>query len=133
MDYGVVFFKKLYDMGNPYSALEVKNGFALEMFYCSGPYADNVFYIPQFDVAVVAEDDGDAIICLDILGEKTAGIKEIMSAFGKEKLIMGFTPTDCEGFIVEKNTDDDTTLFILKGSENIFKENQLLFPLISHT
>ncbi len=126
-------FKKLYLMGNPYSALEVKNGFALEMFYCGGPYADNVFYIPQYNVAVVAEEDGEAIICLDILGEKAADIKEIMSAFGKEKLVMGFTPAETDGFAVEKNTDDDTTLFILKDSENIFSENQLLFPLISHT
>ena len=129
----VAFFRKLYDMGNPYSALEVKNGFALEMFYCGGPYADNVFYIPQYNVAVVAEEDGNSIICLDILGEKITGIKEIMSAFGKEKLIMGFTPADCGGFAVKENTDDDTTLFILKGNENIFSKNQLLFPMIAHT
>ena len=129
----VVLFKNLYNMGNPYSDFEVKNGFALEMFYCGGPYADNVFYIPQYNVAVVAEEEGDAIVCLDILGEKTADAKEIMSAFGKEKLIMGFTPADTDGFAVKENTDDDTTLFVYKKGENVFSGRQLLFPLIAHT
>ncbi len=132
-DEDVAFFRKYYDKGNSFSALEVKNGFALEMFYCGGPYADNVFYIQKYDAVVVAETDENSVTCLDILGGENFTIEEIMSAFGRKKLIMGFTPRDKSGFEIKELWDEDTVLFVLKSGENIFSGSQLLFPLISHT
>lgn len=32
-----------------------------------------------------------------------------------------------------KYVDEDTHLFVLGGKENIFRENRLYFPEISHT
>ncbi len=132
-DEDVAFFRKYYDKGNSFSALEVKNGFALEMFYCGGPYADNVFYIQKYDAVIVAESDENSVTCLDILGGENYTIEEIMSAFGKERLIMGFTPQDKIGFEIKELDDEDTVLFVHNTGENIFGDNQLLFPLISHT
>lgn len=132
-DTDMAFFRKYYDKGNRFSDLEVKNGFALEMFYCSGPYSENVFYIEKYDAVVVAETDENSVTCLDIFGGEYCTTEEIMSAFGREKLIMGFTPQDKTGFEIKQLDDEDTVLFVYTGGENIFSGNQLLFPLISHT
>lgn len=132
-DKDVAVLKEYYRKGNSFSALEVKNGFALEMFYLGGPYADNVFYIEEYDAVVVAEKDDDTVTCLDIFGGENYTLEEIMSAFGCRKLIMGFTPKDIKGFTISPVDDEDTVLFVHTSGENVFAENRLLFPLIAHT
>ena len=129
----VALFKSYYKKGNSFSAFEVKNGFALEMFYCGGPYSENVFYIDEYDAVVVAETDENTVTCLDIFGGESFTAEEIMSVFGCKKLAMGFTPKDTQSFETAVIDDEDTTLFVLKGGENIFAENKLLFPMIAHT
>ena len=132
-DKDVAVLKEYYRKGNGFSALEVKNGFALEMFYLGGPYADNVFYIEEYDAVVVAEKDDDTVTCLDIFGGGSYTLEEIMSALGCRKLIMGFTPKDIKGFTISPVDDEDTVLFVHSSGENVFAENRLLFPLIAHT
>ena len=112
---------------------EVKNGFALEMFYLGGPYSENVFYIEKYDATVVAETDGNTVTCLDIFGGQGYSAEEIMSAFGCEKLVMGFTPKDSTGFDIQPINDEDTVLFVYSGGENIFSDKKLLFPTTAHT
>ena len=129
----VQFFREHYEKGNSFSDFEVKNGFALEMFYLGGPYSENVFYIEKYDATVVAETDGNTVTCLDIFGGQGYSAEEIMSAFGCEKLVMGFTPKDSTGFDIQPINDEDTVLFVYSGGENIFSDKKLLFPLISHT
>ena len=129
----VALFKSYYEKGNSFSAFEVKNGFALEMFYCGGPYSENVFYIDEYNAVVVAETDENTVTCLDIFGGGNYTAEEIMSAFGKEKLAMGFTPKDSTGFDIQPINDEDTVLFVYSGGENIFSDKKLLFPMISHT
>ena len=126
-------FKKYYEMGNSFSALEIKNGIALEMFYLGGLYSDNVFYLPDFDCVVVCEAGENSLVCLDILGGKKYCLKEIAAVFGKERLIMGFTPKYITDFEIKELQNDDTTLFVFEKCENIFSDSKLLFPLISHT
>ena len=129
----VALFKSYYEKGNSFSAFEVKNGFALEMFYCGGPYSENVFYIKEYDSVVVAETDENTVTCLDIFGGQGYSAEEIMSVFGCKKLVMGFTPKDTHGYETAVINDEDTTLFVYKNGENIFADSQLLFPLIAHT
>ena len=125
--------KRYYEKGNSFSAFEVKNGFALEMFYLGGPYRENVFYIEKYDAVVVAETEDNTVTCLDIFGGKGYSMEEIMSAFGCERLVMGFTPKDSTGFDIQPINDEDTVLFVYSGGENIFSDKKLLFPMIAHT
>ncbi len=129
----VKFFRRYYEKGNSFSALQVKNGFALEMFYLGGPYVDCVYYLPEYDAVVVAEREENALVCLEIFGGMGYSIDEITAVFGKERLIMGFTPKDVQGFETAVVNDEDTTLFVYKNGENIFADSRLMFPLISHT
>ena len=127
--------KKYYMTGNPFSAMKVQNGFALEMFYLSGPYSSCVYYLPQHDAVVVAEKDGDKLTVLDIFCEKGKDLDSILSTFcqGETEVTLGFTPVNKDGWRVTLFDDDDTTLFVHKDGENIFSGKQLLFPLIAHT
>lgn len=130
----VALFKKYYDMGNPFSALSVTQGFALEMFYLGGPYADCVYYIPSADAVVVAEKDGDRLTVLEILC-KDADMDSVLATLcdGETKVQLGFTPRDTDSWNIQPLCDDDTTLFVYSKGENIFASGRLLFPLIAHT
>lgn len=49
-----------------------------------------------------------------------------------KKVNLGFTPININGFEKNMLNDDDNTLFILKGMENIFEDNNLMLPVLSH-
>ena len=128
-------FRKFYDVGNPFSALTVINGFALEMFYLTGPYSDCVYYLPQYDAVAVAEAGEKNLTLLDVFCTADKNLDDIVSVIcdGQTKVSVGFTPLNTIGYEKQLLDDDDTTLFVHKDSENIFASEQLLFPLIAHT
>ncbi len=127
--------KKYYAKGNPFSAMAVLNGFALEMFYLSGPYSSCVYYLPQYDAVLVAEKDGDKLTVLDVFCGADKNLDSILTTFcqGKTEVSLGFTPVNRDSWQVTLFDDKDTTLFVHKDGENIFSGRQLLFPLIAHT
>lgn len=127
--------KKYYNLGNPFSALPVINGFALQMFYLGGPYCENVYYLPEQDAVVVFEKDGDRLTVLDIFCSPDKNIDDILCCLcdGETSIILGFTPKDKDSWNIQLLNDEDTTLFVHKDGENIFSGRQLLFPLIAHT
>ena len=131
----VAMVKKYYNLSNPFSALSVINGFALQMFYLGGPYSENVYYLPKQDAVVVCEKDGDSLTVLDIFCSENKNIDDILSALcDKEtEISLGFTPKDTDSWNIQLLNDEDTTLFIHKDGENVFSGRQLLFPLIAHT
>ena len=131
----VSLLKRFYDVGNPFSAMLVINGFALEMFYLTGPYRNNVYYIPQYDTIVIMENDDNTVTVLDIFCAGNKDIDRILTAIcdGETKISLGFTPNSTYGYDMQLVNDEDTTLFVHKDGENIFADKQLLFPLIAHT
>ena len=131
----VAMVKKYYSLGNPFSAVEVVNGFALEMFYLGGPYRNCVYYLQDADAVVVAEKDEKSITVLDVFCTSDKDMDEILSCFcdGETVINLGFTPKSTDGWNIELLNDEDTTLFVHKDGENIFESRQLLFPLIAHT
>lgn len=131
----VALVRKKYSLGNPFSALTVVNGFALEMFYLGGPYADCVYYLPEYDAVVIAEKAGDSLTVLDIFCASDKSMTDIIAALCEKetKVTLGFSPKDMSGWTSELLKDEDTTLFVHKERENIFSGSKLLFPLIAHT
>ena len=131
----VQMFRKFYDNGNPFSALAVVNGFALEMFYLTGPYSDCVYYLPQQNAVVVAEIDEGKLTVLDVFCTADKNLDDIILTLcdGRTKVSLGFVPLNTAGYEKHLLNDEDTTLFVHKDGENIFADRQLLFPLIAHT
>lgn len=128
--------KNCYEKGNPFSKLQTVNGFGLLMFYCGSFLKDCIYYIPEMNVVVIVELEDGVLYCLDIFCEAGKELNQILSAVAGEKVnqvVFKFTPAEQKECKIQKIEDDDDALFVLKGKENIFAEEKLLFPEIAHT
>ena len=127
--------QEAYNLSNPYSKLPMENNFGLIMFYCSKYLKENVYFIEQYDAAAIVEYDDDKMICYDIFCSGKCSLIDILCTLANENTktaILGFTPKVTDDFEINELHEEDTTLFILKGKENLFDVNKLMFPLLSH-
>lgn len=129
-----------YQKGNPFSKLQTVNGFGLLMFYCGSFLKDCIYYIPKLDAVMIAEQEEETLYCLDIFCEAGKDLNHILAAVASEeisRIVFQFTPvfdqTEQWNYEIKKIEDEDNALFILKGKENIFAGEKLLFPEIAHT
>lgn len=128
--------KSRYENGNPFSRLQAVNGFGLLMFYAGSFMKDCIYYLPEYDAVVIAEQNGTVMYCYDIFCKENREFMGILMAIAGEEteyVTLKFTPEDGYGFEAVLIQDDDDTLFVLKDKENIFRKEPLFFPEISHT
>lgn len=122
-----------YKHSNPFSALPMENNTGLIMFYCSQFMKENVYYIEDYEAVIIAEYD-EKLICYDIFGPCKCSLDDILCTMAKQNTktaALGFTPKLVDDFNIMRLEEDNTTLFILKGKENLFESNMLMFPLLS--
>lgn len=127
--------KHYYAKSNPFSELPMVDNYGLLMFYCSAFMKDSVFYCEEYDAVVIASQEGEAFTCYDIYCDKREPLQEIVAASagaGTEKVVFGFTPKDTSGCLEAMIDNQDDTLFVLNGKENIFAENRVMLPVLSH-
>lgn len=126
--------RRLYDRGNPFSAFSMRDNWGLVLFYCGSILADCVFLVEEADAAVIAQQEGERLLCWDVFGgEKFSlpGLLAAVSAPGTKKAALGFAPrpsVPCRG---ETLDDEDDRLFVLHGRAP-FASAALRFPLLSH-
>ncbi|WP_207651890.1 GNAT family N-acetyltransferase [Clostridium acidisoli] len=139
LDMSVAHDRKLlldtYKFSNPFSALPMENNEGLLMFYCSQFMKENIYYIEQYKAVVVAEYDDENLVCYDIFCQGKCTIYDILCTMARQNTkiaTIGFTPKLIKDFKITEVQKSDTTLFMLKEKENLFKENKLMFPLLSH-
>ena len=49
-----------------------------------------------------------------------------------KRVVLGFTPRNISSFKIDLLNEDDTTLFIKSTKDNPFKDNKLMFSILSH-
>lgn len=127
--------EKYYEKTNPFSKVQVVNNFGLLMFYCISAMKDCVYYTPKYDAVVLAEQNGDILNCFDVFCDKGNNLLDILSsvAAGIKAVTLKFTPVDSDCFDVNPIDSSADTLFVLSSRENIFRQEKMLFPSISHT
>lgn len=125
-----------YVLSNPFSDLTMEKNNGLIMFYCTQFMKENVYYIPKYDLAVVAEYDADKLICYDVFGNTNVTLQEVLSVMSRDDTkvsILGFTPKDKDAFTFKEVNVEDLTLFWWSEKENIFSNDaRVMFPLLSH-
>lgn len=127
-------FKK-YKKSNPFSALPMVDNVGLLMFYCSQFMKDCVYYVTDCDAVVVAKQNGRNLICFDIFCDGSNDMNNVLAIVANDdtaNVVFGFSPkstANCQTTLLQ---EEDTTLFVLSSKENIFADNQLMFPLLSH-
>lgn len=124
-----------YKKSNPFSALPMLDNVGLLMFYCSQFMKDDIYYTKDCDAVIIAKQDGKDFICFDIFCDGMNDINEVLSvvaSHGTTNVILGFSPKSVANYQVTLFQEDETTLFVLSDKENIFANNQVMFPLLSH-
>jgi predicted N-acetyltransferase YhbS len=132
-DRGLLFEK--YKKSNPFSALPMVDNVGLLMFYCSQFMKDYVYYVEDYDAAVIAMQNDKNLICFDIFCDGNNDMNDVLAIVANNdttNVVFGFSPkstTNCQATLLQ---EEDTTLFVLSNKENVFADNQLMFPLLSH-
>lgn len=130
----VALLQRYYQKSNPFSQLRIQNNFGLLMFYCSAFMKHFVYYSEKNQAIAIAMQHGPALIFFDIFCDNGRSLATIINELADEytyQAILGFTPKEGRVGEYEKIAGEDI-LFIYQQKENIFKENKLMFPLLSH-
>ena len=125
----------LYNASNPFSALTVINNPGLLMFYCTQFLRDNIYYIEDCNAIVIAQPNGTNMLCYDVFCSGSNDLEEILCIAAQEQtdtVQLGFTPIQKYQQNIKHYHEENATLFMLKDKDNIFSNNQLMFPLLSH-
>jgi len=122
-----------YKLSNPFTKLKVDN-LSQFIFHCIQFMSNDIYYIRQYDAVVIMRYDGGNLICYDIFTDCNCQIDDILGAMASDKsrtAILGFTPKSTDNWSVEENPEEDNHLFVLKGKENVYKDNKVMFPMLS--
>lgn len=117
------------------SKLSMLKNVGLVMFYCTSFMSNNVYYLREEDVIAIAEFQGDTLHLQDIFSSSEVNLDDIIKALtNKEvkKVVLGFAPKDTDSYCVDLLKENNTTLFVMKDKEDLFKINKLMFPILSH-
>lgn len=121
--------------GNPFSALALRGNENLLWFYASSLFRENLYAVEDLGAAVV-EYDGSQMICHDLYCGADTSLHKILAALARpesRRVRLGFTPREPAGWTAVPEQDEEDTLFLLAGKENIFTGRRLCFPTLSHT
>lgn len=126
---------KSYAHSNPYSRFTVENNGGLVMFCCMSEMRNNVWYIDAYETAVIADFAEVTLLCDDIFGKGEVSMNTILAALATDRerrVVLGFTPTDQTGCRTDLLKAANATFFVLGSKENLFVDNKLMLPLLSH-
>ncbi|MDF2944157.1 MAG: hypothetical protein K0S01_3015 [Herbinix sp.] len=115
----------------PVSRISMIGNPGLDMFYLSSFMAEDIYYIEELDLIVVAEFEGDNIFLLDVFCEHEVDLELVINSLINKtqgKVTLGFTPLDVTTYTCERLKEEDTTFFIKGRSFN----SRGRFPLLSH-
>lgn len=124
---------KKYMSGNPFSELQAEN-MSQFVFHCTHSFSKDIYYVEKYDAVVIARLENDKLYFYDIFAGDHCRIDDILSIMANENTKMaclGFTPKSGVDYTIQILQEEDTHLFVLKGKENIFKDNKVMFPVLS--
>lgn len=117
------------------SKLHVKENKNLIMFYCLDFLKDNIYYIENYNAIAICEYHGEELFIQDIFMDKEIDLNIVINSLtNKETKVirLGFTPINIEGYSKELLNDDNDALYINSKNENIFNNENIMFPTLSH-
>ena len=117
------------------SKLHVKENKNLIMFYCLDFLKDTIYYIENYNTIAICEYDGEELFIQDIFMDKEIDLNIVINSLtNKETKVirLGFTPINIEGYSKELLNDDNDALYINSKNENIFNNENIMFPTLSH-
>ena len=120
----------------PISKLSMIKNVGLIMFYCTYFMSDAVYYIRKQDAILIGEFKDDTLYLYDIFSSSEIDLDNAIKSIGNKEIktvALGFTPRCLDGYSLKSLKEDNTTLFIMKDKPSLFKDDKLMFPVLSHT
>lgn len=125
--------EKFHD-SNPYSAITLEEDSGIVMFHCFYFLEDNIYYLPEAEAIVIAKVKGSTLFCYDIYATRHRDIKTLLGCIAPEgttQATLGFTPKNASVYDIAVTREQNTTLFVLQGKENIFTQGKITLPHLS--
>jgi GNAT superfamily N-acetyltransferase len=117
-----------------FGKLSMNENADLVMFYCTSFLKENVYSIKSLDIIAVTTFNDNQLHLWDVFGRGEIKLDKIVNSlinFETDELVLGFTPADCSSYRVREISSGDK-LFIQQGKTQLFDENKVMFPLLSH-
>ena len=135
LDYSRELVVEKINNSTPMSKLAMMKNVGGVMFYCTSFMRENVYYLRGQDVIIIAKLEGDTLYLQDIFSPSVVDVDNIIKALTNKEVktvIFGFTPNEVGSCCVNLLKEDNTTLYIMKDKEDLFQNNKLMFPVLSH-
>lgn len=116
------------------STIGVVNDMWLLMFYLTGPYRGDVYYLPHLDVAVVYRLKGETLHIYDVFSQRSFELSTVVQCLLPHNLTgirVHFTPDMENGCVSCEEWQSEDALFI--RALNLELPEKFFFPLLSHT
>jgi len=119
---------------NENDAMYMSENLGLYHFWMDSEYRDNIYYLPECGVYVVAAVEDGKLNLYQIIGKEKADVKRIAKTFGEafSEVVLGYTPVHKDGLSVRIHKEEDCTLFILGEDLRRVSEKKMMFPILSH-
>lgn len=104
------------------------------VFHCIQFRANDIYYIQQYDAVAVVKHEKNRLICYDVFADANNSLDDILGILANDDtdhVFLGFTPELKSGYTIEESQEEDNHLFVLNGKENIFRDNKVMFPMLS--
>lgn len=115
--------------------LAMRRNPGLVMFYCGSIYSENIYYIKRLNAFAVVEYEGEILFLHDVYAQGKVSLDDVINSLARRettRVILGFTPSNTNGYDCEVLREPDTTLFVYGPDAELFKKHKLRFPLMSH-
>lgn len=107
----------------------------LILFYCIDFMKDNVYYIEEYDLLVIAGYQQDTLEIYDVFCKDELSLDNIVACMLRKetnKVKLYFTPKEVDSYTITPLKEEDT-LFILGKDTMLLEKKQVMFPYLSHT
>lgn len=106
----------------------------LIFFYAAQFLWDCVYYDGTLDAWAIGELENGELLLHNIFSARDIHLEDVLEAFGSgvQKVTLGFTPMDTEGFDCKELKEADSTFFVKGAAFQDFAEQKLRIPSLSH-
>ena len=126
--------KETVNQSVPVSNISVRGNTSMILFYGMSFMKESIYLLEDLDTIVFADFEGDTLVLHEVFGKRGVDLNAViqkLSSSNIKQVKLGFTPHNISGFEKSLITEEDQ-LFMLQDQSNFFKENQWMFPIMSH-
>lgn len=127
--------KETVNQSAPISKISVRDHTSMVLFYGMSFMKESIFLIEELETIVFADRDKDTLHLHDVFAKQAVDLDKVIQKISDidiKQVKLGFTPLDDSGFEKGLITEEDQ-LFMLQDQSAFFKEDQWMFPIMSHS